>query len=100
VLDDERARRAAAFLPHSAVPATVALPTAGEMTEDELRAVMRLLLEARREVGGGAPAAGSFCSTALDALQSARMDRRDQLARLERDFYGPPEADRGAVMPD
>jgi hypothetical protein len=89
-LDSEQERRRTTLLPHSAIPVTVALPTVGELSEGELRAVMRLLLEARTTLGACTAIAG-FCDAALAALEVSQAHQLETLARLACAFDEPPD---------
>ena len=85
VLQGEQQRRAGR-LPHSAPPVTVALPTAGELSDDEMRDLMRWALEHRTDAAGGMPAVASFFDTVLRALDGTRTHQRDTLERMDHDL--------------
>lgn len=90
VLETEQERRRTTLLPHSAIPVTVGLPTVGELSEAEVRAVMRLLLEARTTLGAATAVAG-FCDAALAALEISRARQVETLARLAGTLDEPPD---------
>ncbi len=73
-------------LPHSAPPVTLALPTAGELSDAEMRDLMRWALEHRTDAAGGMPAVASFFDTVLRALDTTRTQQRDTLERMDRDL--------------
>ena len=94
VLEDEQARRQAAALPHSAGSVTVALPMAAELSDAERRDVMRFLLETQSTIGGGSPAAKSFCAAVLGTLSAGQQHHQDVLGRLAHDMEAPSADER------
>ena len=88
-LASEERRRQGAGLPHSAEPVIVLLPTAGELSDDEMRELMRQMLRERTAFGGGTPAVARFFDEVLDGLKTTRSHQDETLARLEQDFAGP-----------
>lgn len=85
VLDGEQRRRADR-LRHSAPVVTVALPAAGDLSEREMRDLMRWVVELRTRAAGGTPAVAAFFDPVLAALNETLAQQRGTLARLNQDF--------------
>lgn len=85
VLQNEQDRREGR-LPHSAPSVPLHLATAGELSDNEMRDVMRWMLESRTRVGGGVPAVATFFDTALRTLDATRAHQRTALERMGEDF--------------
>ena len=85
VLAGEQQRRAGR-LSHSAPPVAIALPTAGELSDAEMRDLMRWTLEHRTDAAGGMPAVARFFDTVLRSLEATRTHQRDGLERVGRDL--------------
>ena len=85
---EARRRQGVGLLP-SAEPVTVLLPTAGELSDDEMRDLMRQMLHGRTAFGGGTPAVARFFDAVLDGLKATRSHQDATLTRLEQDFAGP-----------
>ena len=88
-LAGEQHRRQAAGVAHSAEPASVPLPTVGELSDAEMRELMRQMLEGRTAFAGGTPAAARFFDAVLGALEATRAGQQETLSRMERDLAGP-----------
>jgi hypothetical protein len=75
-------RREEAGLAHSAAPIIIELPTAGELSDAEMRGVMRTMLAGRTAVAGGTPAVGRVFTAIIRALHGTRREQRATLARM------------------
>lgn len=65
---------------------TVELPTAGELSDAEMRDLMRVLLQARTDFAGGTPAVATFFNAILIALDATRSQQQETLERMDRDL--------------
>jgi hypothetical protein len=73
-------------LAHAAPALTVELPTVGELSDTEMRDLMRWLQEQGREASGGMPEASRFLATVLGALEATRTHQRATLERMDDDL--------------
>jgi hypothetical protein len=85
VLQGEQRRRVGR-LAHAAPALTVELPTVGELSDTEMRDLMRWLQEQGREASGGMPDVTRFVETVLGALETTRAHQRSTLERMDHDL--------------
>jgi hypothetical protein len=81
--EGEARRRQSVGLPHSAAPVTIPLPSTGELSETEMRDLMRWMLTARTTVAGGTPAVGRVFDAVLGALPRTRTQQHENLRLME-----------------
>jgi hypothetical protein len=79
-------RRRVGRLAHAAPELTVELSTAGELSDTEMRDLMRWLQEQGREASGGMPDVTRFLATVRGALETTRTHQRTTLERMDDDL--------------
>ena len=98
VLAGEVRRRRAVGLPHSAATVTIPLSTTGELSETEMRDLMRWMLTGRTAVAGGTPAVVGVFDAVLAALQGTRTHQSETLAHLDQDLANERDSASGDLV--